>query len=169
MKSRNRPNTTDCSQMGWTCLSGYKLSLDPKSDTKLFNCLVENYNDLSVTNSSFIFAQKTFLRMKKRSCNVTVLECQNFMAVFVIWVIFTAYVTGLRSFLIVLQRWHTKWLPSQVISNPNALWKFQALKPVFQKKVYPLLPIFPELFSLSASNQTLQRVGDQAMAGGGQA
>lgn len=52
MKSRVLENTV-CCQTGRTRLSLYRLSLEPKSDIKLFNCLGGNHNDLVVTNSMF--------------------------------------------------------------------------------------------------------------------
>lgn len=53
-------------QTGRTRLSGYKLSPDPKSDIKLFNCVVGDCNYPSLTNSivSFFFREH-FWRERK--------------------------------------------------------------------------------------------------------
>jgi hypothetical protein len=66
------------SQTGRTCLSACKLSQDPKSDTKLFNCLVEDCNHLSLINSTVsLLFKKTVLKERKKPWNVSIPECKN--------------------------------------------------------------------------------------------
>lgn len=85
-----------------TRLSGYKLSPNPKSDTKLFHCLVEDYNYLGLTNSLILFCSATFLRREERNRETWQYWMSEFTGISGVWLIFTTYARGLWVFLTAL-------------------------------------------------------------------